>query len=325
MRASRAAGRRIAAADRRRRAHGLRTEEIAALAGVSLTWYSALESGKGVRVSANMLERVATALRLSPEERDFLTTLARQSPPAPRSMRTPCCKQSWTVSRQARRSSRTGFGISARTMRGQMRSTALPRRRKVICWCACSRSRLYATFMKIGRASRGRWLKFSICRSACAGRRGGHRTRRSPTLSERGVCRMVGKLRVTALCADAGGPPASDDGQARIHVYQFRRCRNEPGCEGAPHRPPAARRHRNGRAAARLTYRSAPRVTSAMDRRCSDGEPAKIIAAVSSAERFRRCRAHLPIEDRENRLSPTSTSQRRFAPAAIAQAYRSLS
>lgn len=70
MRASRAAGRRIAAADRRRRAHGLRTEEIAALAGVSLTWYSALESGKGVRVSANMLERVATALRLSPEERD---------------------------------------------------------------------------------------------------------------------------------------------------------------------------------------------------------------------------------------------------------------
>lgn len=69
----------LPAADRRRRAHGLRTEEVAALAGVSLTWYSALESGKGVRVSANMLERVATALRLSPEEREFLTTLARQS------------------------------------------------------------------------------------------------------------------------------------------------------------------------------------------------------------------------------------------------------
>ena len=65
----------LPAAERRRRTPGLRVEEAAALAGVSLTWYSALESGKGGRVSANLLDRIGTALRLSSEEREHLATL----------------------------------------------------------------------------------------------------------------------------------------------------------------------------------------------------------------------------------------------------------
>jgi transcriptional regulator with XRE-family HTH domain len=65
----------LPAPERRRRKPGLRIEEAAALAGVSLTWYSALESGKGTRVSANLLERVGEALRLNSEEREMLTTL----------------------------------------------------------------------------------------------------------------------------------------------------------------------------------------------------------------------------------------------------------
>jgi transcriptional regulator with XRE-family HTH domain len=66
----------LPAAERRRRTPGLRIEEAAALAGVSLTWYSALESGKGSRVSANLLDRVADTLRLNRAERELLVKLA---------------------------------------------------------------------------------------------------------------------------------------------------------------------------------------------------------------------------------------------------------
>lgn len=59
---------------------GLRIEEAASLAGVSLTWYTALERGSGVRVSANMLERIGDALRLTSEEREHLASLARPEP-----------------------------------------------------------------------------------------------------------------------------------------------------------------------------------------------------------------------------------------------------
>lgn len=46
------------------------------MAGVSLTWYSALEGGKGVRVSAKLLRRVGDALRLTTEEREMLAALS---------------------------------------------------------------------------------------------------------------------------------------------------------------------------------------------------------------------------------------------------------
>lgn len=64
-------------AARRRRTSGLRVEEVASLAGVSLTWYSALEGGKDIRVSRKLLDRLAEALRLSAEEREYLDALAR--------------------------------------------------------------------------------------------------------------------------------------------------------------------------------------------------------------------------------------------------------
>jgi len=72
--------------ERRRRAAGLRIEEVASLAEVGITWYSALESGRGVRVSAKLLERVASALRMSAAERDHLFALAlpRSEVAAPR-------------------------------------------------------------------------------------------------------------------------------------------------------------------------------------------------------------------------------------------------
>ncbi|HLK26331.1 MAG TPA: helix-turn-helix transcriptional regulator [Caulobacteraceae bacterium] len=66
---------------RRRRTPGLRREEVAARAGVSVTWYTWLEQGRGGPPSDQVLERLARALGLSAVEREALFLLARQRPP----------------------------------------------------------------------------------------------------------------------------------------------------------------------------------------------------------------------------------------------------
>lgn len=66
----------------RRRTPGLRREDVAALAGVSLTWYTWLEQGREVRASERVLENISTTLRLTNDERDYLFSLV-QSRPAP--------------------------------------------------------------------------------------------------------------------------------------------------------------------------------------------------------------------------------------------------
>src|SRR5258708_791271 len=60
----------------RRRTLGLRREEVAALAGVGLTWYTNLEQGKDIRVSTAFLENLARALRFTAAERAHLCALA---------------------------------------------------------------------------------------------------------------------------------------------------------------------------------------------------------------------------------------------------------
>ena len=64
---------------RRRRVSGLRREEVASLAGIGVSWYTALENGEAERVSEATLLAVADALRLSESERDYLLTLAGES------------------------------------------------------------------------------------------------------------------------------------------------------------------------------------------------------------------------------------------------------
>lgn len=66
----------------RRRAPGLRREEVAQLAGVSTTYYTFLEQGREVRPSRQVLAALAAALRLSPAERDHLFQLAGATPPS---------------------------------------------------------------------------------------------------------------------------------------------------------------------------------------------------------------------------------------------------
>ncbi len=69
----------------RRQTLGLRREEVAALAGVGLTWYTSFEQGKDIRVSTFFLERLARALRFTEAERVHLFTLAQQRlPPLPK-------------------------------------------------------------------------------------------------------------------------------------------------------------------------------------------------------------------------------------------------
>ena len=60
----------------RRRVRGLRREEVAVAAGISLTWYTWLEQGRPVRVSARTLRAIGRALRLAPTERAYLMRLA---------------------------------------------------------------------------------------------------------------------------------------------------------------------------------------------------------------------------------------------------------
>jgi transcriptional regulator with XRE-family HTH domain len=66
----------------RRRTPGLRREEVAQLANLSTTWYTFLEQGRNIRVSAQSLESIAQALQLTPNERTHLFMLALQQPPS---------------------------------------------------------------------------------------------------------------------------------------------------------------------------------------------------------------------------------------------------
>ncbi|MEV0074118.1 MULTISPECIES: helix-turn-helix domain-containing protein [unclassified Amycolatopsis] len=69
---------------RRRRVPGLRREELAQLAGVSVAYYTRLEQGNGHNVSAEVLDAISAALRLSDAEHAHLLHLAK---PAPRKRR----------------------------------------------------------------------------------------------------------------------------------------------------------------------------------------------------------------------------------------------
>ncbi|MET7602372.1 helix-turn-helix transcriptional regulator [Streptomyces avermitilis] len=62
---------------RHRRVPGLRREELAQLAGVSVAYYTRLEQGNGRNVSAEVLDAIARALRLTNAEHAHLTHLAK--------------------------------------------------------------------------------------------------------------------------------------------------------------------------------------------------------------------------------------------------------
>jgi transcriptional regulator with XRE-family HTH domain len=68
-------------AGRRRRAAGLRREELAALAGISTDYLTRLEQGRATAPSVQVVQSLAQALRLSDAERDLLYQLAGHAAP----------------------------------------------------------------------------------------------------------------------------------------------------------------------------------------------------------------------------------------------------
>ncbi|KUH66295.1 XRE family transcriptional regulator [Mycolicibacterium novocastrense] len=67
----------VGGTSRVRRVPGLRREEVAQLAGVSVDYYSRLEQGRHLNVSDEVLDAVSRALRLDDVERAYLFQIAR--------------------------------------------------------------------------------------------------------------------------------------------------------------------------------------------------------------------------------------------------------
>jgi transcriptional regulator with XRE-family HTH domain len=67
----------------RRRTPGLRREEVALLANLSVDYYERLEQSRGAHPSEVLLSSLARALRLTVDERDYLYRLAGYPPPTP--------------------------------------------------------------------------------------------------------------------------------------------------------------------------------------------------------------------------------------------------
>ncbi len=65
----------------RRRTPGLRREEVAQRANVSVTWYTWLEQGRGGAPSADVLDRISRAMMLTDAEREHLFLLGLGRPP----------------------------------------------------------------------------------------------------------------------------------------------------------------------------------------------------------------------------------------------------
>src|SRR6476646_4943057 len=66
----------------RRRTPGLRRQEVAQLAGLSVDYYIRLEQARGPHPSRQVLTALARALMLTADERDYLFRMAGQAPPA---------------------------------------------------------------------------------------------------------------------------------------------------------------------------------------------------------------------------------------------------
>jgi transcriptional regulator with XRE-family HTH domain len=66
----------------RRRTPGLRRQEVAQLAGISVDYYIRLEQARGPHPSRQVLTAIARALMLTADEREYLFRLAEHSPPA---------------------------------------------------------------------------------------------------------------------------------------------------------------------------------------------------------------------------------------------------
>ena len=90
-----------------RRVKGLRREEVALLAGVSIDYYIRMERGDLAGASEAVLDGVANALQLDDAEREHLQALARSARPAQQPNAPPTPPGSYTSTRPPESSSST--------------------------------------------------------------------------------------------------------------------------------------------------------------------------------------------------------------------------
>lgn len=100
-----------------RRVPGLRREEVAILAGVSVDYYARLERGNLAGVSDEVLSAIATVLRLDDAEVTYLHDLAAAAHPQPGRRRTPVKENSLRPSLQRFLDSITGSAVWIRNER----------------------------------------------------------------------------------------------------------------------------------------------------------------------------------------------------------------
>lgn len=101
----------------RRRVPGLRREEVATLADISIDYYARMERGDLRGVSPEILDSVARALRLDEAETDHLHDLARAAAPWPARQRKPRADQTVRPSLQRLVDAVTGAAIWVRDRR----------------------------------------------------------------------------------------------------------------------------------------------------------------------------------------------------------------
>jgi transcriptional regulator with XRE-family HTH domain len=106
----------------RRRVPGLRREEVAQLAGVSVDYYIRLEQGRGMSVSEAVLDAVARVLRLDDTEREYLRNVAR-----------PADTRRKTAARPAAQQVRPGLRLLLATL-DKAPAFVLGRRMDVLAW-----------------------------------------------------------------------------------------------------------------------------------------------------------------------------------------------
>jgi transcriptional regulator with XRE-family HTH domain len=99
-----------------RRVPGLRREEVALLAGVSVEYYTKLERGSLGGVSESVLESLARALQLNEAEREHLHNLARAASPSARPRR----KASESVTPSVQRLLDSMVGVPAFVRNGRL-------------------------------------------------------------------------------------------------------------------------------------------------------------------------------------------------------------
>lgn len=84
----------------RRRVTGLRREELAMLAGVSITHYTRLEQGRAISASDSVLDAIARTLRLTDDETAHLKHLARPVAVSPSRRAEPRAERAGASARQ---------------------------------------------------------------------------------------------------------------------------------------------------------------------------------------------------------------------------------